>query len=150
MQPCRQCGAYSEEDQRFCYNCGARLEQAAAPPAPAVPTIPGPPPPAPLQQSNYSPPPPAYTNSQVIPNSNLAIISLIAGILTWTVLPIVLPAIAAIITGHMARNEIRNSGGTLTGDGLALLGLILGYAQVALVALGVCFFLLIFVIALVA
>ncbi len=49
-------------------------------------------------------------------------------------------AVIAVITGHMARREIRDSLGALTGDGLALAGLILGYLQLALTVLGVCFF----------
>jgi hypothetical protein len=58
--------------------------------------------------------------------STLAIVSLVTGILSWFILPI-LGGIVAVITGHMARKEIRNSFGTQTGDILAILGLILGY-----------------------
>jgi hypothetical protein len=69
--------------------------------------------------------------------STLAIISLIAGICGWTVLPTI-GAIVAVITGHMAKNEIRDSRGGLTGDGLATAGLILGYVHLALVVVGIC------------
>jgi hypothetical protein len=49
----------------------------------------------------------------------------------------VLTAPAAIILGHVARSRIRKSPGQLTGGGLALAGLILGYASLAgLVAMG--------------
>ena len=67
--------------------------------------------------------------------SSLAIVSLVSGILSWVALPL-LGSIVAIITGHMARGEIRRSGGTLDGDGLAVGGLILGYLQIALAIIG--------------
>jgi len=84
-----------------------------------------------------------------VPNSTLAIVSLVSGIIAWVLFPI-LAAIVAVISGHMARNEIRRSGGSLAGQGLALIGMILGYVQLALVALGACGLLLFFVIAVAA
>ena len=68
--------------------------------------------------------------------SNLAITSLVSGILGWTLLPL-LGAIVAVITGHMARSEIRKSNGELDGDGLAVAGLVLGWLSLALVVVGV-------------
>ena len=65
------------------------------------------------------------------PNSNLAIASLVLGILGWTVAP-GLASIAAIITGHMAKKEIRESVEDVGGDGMATAGLIMGYANVAI------------------
>lgn len=62
-------------------------------------------------------------------DSNLAIASLITGILGWTLVPI-LGAVAAIITGHLAKKEIRESPGRLTGNSMATAGLILGYIQI--------------------
>lgn len=68
----------------------------------------------------------------------LAVVSLIAGICSWTVLPGV-AALVAIITGHLARAEIRRSAGEQDGDGMALAGLIMGWlnilAAVGLVAI---------------
>lgn len=58
--------------------------------------------------------------------NSMAIVSLIAGILSWFAVPL-LGAIVAIITGHMARGQIRSSYGTQAGDGLAMVGLVLGY-----------------------
>ncbi len=58
--------------------------------------------------------------------SSMAVIALVSGILGWTLLPLI-GSIVAIVTGHLARKEIRNSGGALEGDGLALTGLILGW-----------------------
>ena len=62
--------------------------------------------------------------------STTAIISLVSGILGWTALPFI-GAIVAIVTGHVARAEIRRNPQTLQGDGLAVAGLVLGYAMVA-------------------
>ena len=75
--------------------------------------------------------------------SALAITSLVSGILGWTLLPF-LGALVAIITGHMARGEIRRSPATLDGDGMAIAGLVLGYAMLALSLLGIVFLLLFF------
>lgn len=77
-------------------------------------------------------------------SSNLAIISLIAGILGWFILP-VLGAIIAIFTGHRARKEIRESAGKLTGEGMATAGLVLGYLNLFLIVIPIC---VIFILAL--
>lgn len=58
------------------------------------------------------------------PTNGLAVASLVCGIaqvVAWGVGPI-----AAIILGHMARHQIRRTGET--GNGMALTGLVLGYA----------------------
>jgi hypothetical protein len=62
-------------------------------------------------------------------SSGKATASLICGIFFffWPV------AVAAIILGHIARGEIRRSGGRLKGAGTAMAGLILGYAGVAII-----------------
>jgi hypothetical protein len=69
--------------------------------------------------------------------STMAIVSLIAGIVGLTLLPIV-GSIAAVITGYMARKEIRASAGAISGDGMALAGLIMGWIGVALSVVGLC------------
>jgi hypothetical protein len=76
----------------------------------------------------YTPFPP------VTRNSTLAIVSLISGIVSWFLLPF-LAAIVAVITGHMAKNEIKKGNGLVTGNGMATAGLVLGYIQLGL---GVC------------
>ena len=63
--------------------------------------------------------------------SSLAIISLVAGILGWTLAPF-LGSLGAIICGHLARADIRRAPDRLEGDGLAIAGLVLGWAQIAL------------------
>jgi hypothetical protein len=80
-----------------------------------------------------------YTSSQT---STMAIISVISGVLSWVALPFI-GAIVAIVTGHMARNEIKSNPG-MQGDGLAIAGLILGYLHVVTFCGGVLLFLLIF------
>jgi hypothetical protein len=69
-------------------------------------------------------------------DSGLAIASLVCGIAAWIIFPIV-AAIAAVITGHLAKKEIRESGGTMGGDGMALAGLLMGYIQLGLFVLGI-------------
>lgn len=84
--------------------------------------------------SSYTPPPvpPSYQPLPPITRSStMALVSLIAGIAGWTVLPF-LGSIVAIITGHMAKGEINRSGGTVTGGGMATFGLILGYLSIVL------------------
>ncbi len=68
-------------------------------------------------------------------DSTLAIVSLVSGIVAWILIPF-FGAIAAIICGHLAKKEIRESNGTLSGDGMALAGLILGYVQIGVIVLG--------------
>jgi hypothetical protein len=62
--------------------------------------------------------------------SALAVVSLVFGIASWCVLPLV-GAIVAVVCGHLARAEIRRSQGQIEGDGLAVVGLVLGYVQLA-------------------
>jgi hypothetical protein len=77
-------------------------------------------------------PPPVYQQ-----NSSLAVISLITGIASYFIVPL-LGAIAAIITGNMAKKEIRQSNGHLTGEGLARWGVILGWVNIGLSVIGLC------------
>jgi hypothetical protein len=63
--------------------------------------------------------------------SALAVVSLVSGILGWLPLPVI-GSIVAIVTGHLARGEIRREPGRLEGDGMALAGLILGYGALVL------------------
>ena len=101
------------------------------PPAPA----PGPGP-APGALPGGAGPPPSAT-------SGFATASLVCGILSLVSLPTcfavpccgsasLLLAIAAVITGVVARREIARSDGRIAGDGLALAGLIIGIATIAL------------------
>jgi hypothetical protein len=95
---------------------------------------PPPPPPSPPPQPQQVPA--AYLPA---PTNTLAIVSLASGVLCWVVVPFV-GAIVAVITGHLAKREIRRTGEQ--GDMLATVGLILGYVHLVLV---VGFVLLLFV-----
>ena len=63
-------------------------------------------------------------------NCGLAIWSLVLGVLSLTCFWL-LTAIPAVICGHMAYSRIRRSAGALSGEGLALAGLITGYIGIA-------------------
>jgi hypothetical protein len=75
--------------------------------------------------------------------SALAITSLVSGLLGWTFLPLV-GSLVAIVTGHMARAEIRRSNGQIDGDGLAIAGLVLGWLVIAISVLTILAFILFF------
>ena len=79
-------------------------------------------------------------NATVRQTSVLAVVSLVFGILGWTLLPF-LGGIVAVICGHLARGEIRRTPDQLEGDGMAVAGLVLGYASLVL---GLLFLLAIF------
>jgi competence protein ComGC len=74
---------------------------------------------------------PSWTPPPVAKTAGMATTSLVLGVLSFVCFG-PLTGIPAIICGHMARNKIRHSGGTLTGEGMALAGLITGYVNLAL------------------
>ena len=74
---------------------------------------------------------PPLPSSAPPPTSSLSLTSMIMGIVGWVLLPIV-GSLIAVITGHMAKKEIRESNGLLGGDGMATAGLVLGYSNLAL------------------
>jgi hypothetical protein len=75
---------------------------------------------------------PAGLPPRVASTSGMAVASMVLGV---TGLAIGITAIPAIICGHMARKEIRQSQQRLEGDGLAVAGLVMGYIVAAVVAL---------------
>jgi Domain of unknown function (DUF4190) len=62
---------------------------------------------------------------------NLAIVSMVCAIAAFSMLPF-FPAVAAIVTGFVSRERIRNSVGGMEGNGLALAGILLGTFNVVL------------------
>ncbi len=82
-------------------------------------------------------------NAPVARTSTWAIISLIAGIASFTILPGI-GTIFALIGGYAGKKEIREGHGLVTGSGLATWGLVLGWINVALGLVAVCVFILIF------
>lgn len=97
-----------------------------------------------------SPNPAGYPQTYKAPatTSVLAIFSLICGIISpvlWCACFLSLPvSIMAVVMGHIALSQIKHSGGRLTGRGLALAGVIIGYV---VTAISLAFMLWIFVIA---
>jgi hypothetical protein len=76
-------------------------------------------------------------------NNTLAVVSLVAGIASFFghIIPFVggfTLALVAIITGHMARGQIRRTGEA--GMGMATAGLVIGYIHMALIAVVFVFF----------
>ena len=65
------------------------------------------------------------------PPSGLAITSLVCGILSVTLLPL-LTSIPAIVCGHVAQARIKRSAGTMGGGGMAFAGMLIGYLSFAL------------------
>ena len=74
---------------------------------------------------------PAQTESK-------AILALVCAIASWVVLP-VLPAIAALMIGKTARQDIARSGGRLTGDGLVTAAKVVAWANLVATVLVVLF-----------
>lgn len=106
--------------------------QQVVPPAPVIPP-PGTVPPA------YSVPPGAtLPGSAVAGNSSMAVASLVMAILSLICCGLL--AIPAVICGHLARRDIAASNGTMTGGGMALAGLIIGYALIIFVLVAILFF----------
>jgi competence protein ComGC len=66
---------------------------------------------------------------------NLAVWSLVLGCVGLVLLLVCigpLVAIPAVICGHLAYNRIKRSGGALSGEGIALAGIIAGYVNIGL------------------
>ena len=96
---------------RFCTDL-TRLTADVTPPAP---------PPAPAPAAVYAPAPAAATTN------GLAIAAFVAGFFwfAW------LGSVCAVIFGHVALRQIKDSGGRQSGSGFAVAGLVLGYLQIA-------------------
>jgi hypothetical protein len=104
---CSKCGAAVAEGAMFCNQCGQAVGQTVS---------------ASLSDS-AGPAPDA-------PTSGKALASMITGIFG---LVFFLPAIAAIILGHISRSEIRRSNGRLKGLGMSTAGLVMGYGVVSFI-----------------
>ncbi|MFP7721874.1 DUF4190 domain-containing protein [Lysobacter sp. A3-1-A15] len=82
-------------------------------------------------------------NMPVPRTSTAAVISLVFGILSWFVLPLV-GGVVAVVTGHVARGEIRRAAGSVDGDALAVAGLALGWTNLLVGVLAVMVFVVFF------
>ncbi|MFI2488594.1 DUF4190 domain-containing protein [Promicromonospora kroppenstedtii] len=116
---------------------------------PGSPRHPGPDPNAPYAQhgQHSAPTPygepggpataPQYGYSQTPPKNDLGVWALVTGILSYVFCPLLL-GIAAIITGTMSRRAADE--GLANNRGMGTAGLILGWINVALVVVGIIFF----------
>lgn len=74
---------------------------------------------------------PGYPMIPVIPNSGLAIASMVCGIVgICTCYFAIFLAIPAVICGHLALSQIRTSQAPMGGRGMAIAGLVLGYVEI--------------------
>jgi type II secretory pathway pseudopilin PulG len=109
---CARCGTTNPDDGRFCTKCGAALQGPGGAPTAGAPA------------TGVTQALAGHTET-----SGKAIGSLICGLMFFF-FPI---AVIAIVLGHLALSEIRKSAGRLQGQGMAIAGLVLGYAGVAFI-----------------
>lgn len=155
---CGQCGMSLDEGKGYCPNCGAPSDGwdgAPAPdpapnpdvtllterPSPGQPAVPPAAPPIPVPPLPAPPPGLPMPYGVAGPStSGLAIAAMVTGISSLPLYAFCLigaPAsIAAVVLGHLARRQIRRSGGMKSGSGMALAGLIIGYITLALFVAG--------------
>lgn len=76
-----------------------------------------------------------------MPTNTMAVISLVTGIASWVAIPVV-GGVVAVVTGHIARGEIRRTGEQ--GNGFAVAGLMLGYLHLGALLVVIALLLLLF------
>jgi hypothetical protein len=76
--------------------------------------------------------PPASQPATGTRTSGLAIASLVTGLFFWCW---VVPGIVSIVLGHLALEGIEDSGGTKTGRGMAIAGIVLGWVGIGILGL---------------
>lgn len=134
---CRTCGAALSAGIPYCANCGTPSEGDGTDALESTPVDSD-------HAVDANRPPSVQPYPYQVPlrpgpgptHSGLALASLIVGIVTLPLL-LVCPigfatSIVAIVLGHVARRQIRQSNGAKIGSGMALAGLITGYATLAL------------------
>ena len=116
---CPSCGQPNDDDAVFCQFCGSNVEEPT--PAPNI---------RPSLTTTY-----AHGEFYNPPkNDDGAITSLILGIASFLICPLIL-AIPAIIIGNAAKQRIAQSQGALTGETMAVVGIICGWINVGISAL---------------
>ncbi|MBI2677721.1 MAG: DUF4190 domain-containing protein [Candidatus Koribacter versatilis] len=140
---CNNCGAVNEDKANFCVNCGAKMLAATAVVNPgaiiagtAAPPTPAQMPPAVLPSAAPAAAWPAAPDQQAVQTSGKAVASLILALSNGLFMFFCFPlAILAVVFGHISRSEIAKSAGRLKGAGMALAGLIIGYAGLSVLPL---------------
>jgi uncharacterized membrane protein len=61
----------------------------------------------------------------------MAVASLVAGIASWVLCPVI-ASVLAVVFGYIAKRNIKESNGALGGDGFATAGIILGFANLGI------------------
>ena len=149
---CPACGAPNEDNALFCGSCGTTLNAAQGEAVQeALVEVTGAVeagregvhdtarlPEAALPRAQERAPMYAAA-AKILPTSGMAISALIFGISGLTFLPL-LGSIIAVILGPMARSDIRRRPDEVTGDGIALIGLVLGWIGIGLTILGALIF----------
>lgn len=90
------------------------------------------------------PPPIGLQVVPAAPTNGLAVASLVFGLVGLFLFPVIAPLLA-VIFGHLARGQIRNSGEG--GGGMAVAGLVLGYLALAFSLIALLIFIVIVLIA---
>jgi Domain of unknown function (DUF4190) len=108
MKPCPVCAQHNDDNAQSCVSCGTNLRKSIS-----------------LR-------PVSLATRQTSRKAIASLVCGVCGLLYFFLFP---AAVAAVILGHMSRSEIRRSAGRLRGSGIALTGLILGYAGVAALAM---------------
>ena len=98
---------------------------------------PTPEPPSYVPEPAPAPTPTPEPTPTALPYSTLATVSLIAGILGFTFMP-VLASIVALVTGYSARKETRAVPPLASGDGMATAGIVMGWIQIGLTVVLCC------------
>jgi hypothetical protein len=101
----------------------------------------------PYAQPIVAPVAPVAPGATPVSTAPLAQISLVFGILAICFTPPLVSAIVALVTGLLARREIKRAGGALTGQRMATAGVVLGICALLLFALLVALYVLLWVIA---
>ena len=138
MPRCNTCGTVATEGVHFCPRCGASMT-APAPettPAPTLATTPSPdapppPPPPPYAAPQYQYPAQYGPGRPASATNGLAVASLVLGIITLCGIG----SILAVIFGYIGKGQIDRSGGTQSGRGLAIAGIVLGWVGIGLLVL---------------
>jgi len=118
------------DDSKTCPQCATPVQSAPAPPPAGQPASDFLNPPAAqpqYPQSQPYPQPGPYYGQQQPRTDGKAIASLILGIASILLCLNIFAGIPAIILGHISRGDIQRSMGRLSGGGMAMAGLIMGY-----------------------
>ena len=76
--------------------------------------------------------------------NQMAMVSLIAGIVGWVLWHPFVSSIIAVYCGHRAKKELRENGHAEDGDTYATIGLVLGWLHIASSVIGCIFFAIFF------